>query len=638
MKGRWEIDGNQLIYRLGRDELIRPSARDIWAAEFRGSRSVGDRTIGDAPSTDLPNLSLSRFAVETVLKVTGHGLANIRLEFGLRTDHEVVPLPASAGVAIPDQLIADAVWFPIDTEVIEATIENLRSRGFSCNQSISLGQLIKLRQITDLSVDLLDEAETDLMSAVYSREHTVSKIEGLSAQLYEYQSAGVAFISEIADEGLGCILGDEMGLGKTLQVIALFQIEKNSARGPNLVIVPATLLDNWCRELALFAPGLTVLKHAGATRFGIRDRLAPFDVVLCSYETAVRDEIMLSSIDWNILVLDEAQNIKNPSAQRTTSVKRFNRRVSIAVTGTPVENRLSDLWSLADFSLPGLLGGLSNFQTEFDDSSTDASRLAPIVAPILLRRKVCDVATDLPPRIDIPQAISMTSEMAAAYEGIRRETRDEYGNAATLVSLQRLRMFCAHPRLVGLWNELPPTAMPKLERLLEILEEVFSCNEKALVFTTYNGMIDIVLDQVRLHFPAAYLQSIDGRTPVTLRQRIVDGFTSHAGSGVLTLNPKAAGVGLNITAANHVVHYNPEWNPAVEDQASARAYRRKQTRPVTIHHLYLADSMEEVVIDRLRFKRDLAKEAVTGHRGDATSAEVMRALSISPLSGHRTIK
>jgi SNF2 family DNA or RNA helicase len=424
-----------------------------------------------------------------------------------------------------------------------------------------------------------------------------------------------------------------MGLGKTIQVIALMLAEHSAGRSPALVIAPATLLENWRRELAQFAPSLSIVVHAGPGRAGIVSKLAEFDVVVTSYDIAVRDEPMLSAIRWNILALDEAQNIKNPDAQRTMAVKHFPRRVSLAVTGTPVENTLTDLWSLSDFALPGLLGKRTDFESHFDNTDLDASQLAPLVAPILLRRRVKEVAKDLPERIDIPQPIAMSRRMAEMYEEVRLAAIAEYGKAAALVTLQRLRMFCCHPGLAGYDLPDPEDQMPKYQRLTELLEEIFSREEKCLVFTSYTGMTDIFLLDLPVRFKDQYFNFIDGRVPVPGRQTIVDEFTVSPRGGALFLNPKAAGVGLNITAANHVIHYNPEWNPAVEDQASARAYRRKQQRPVTVHQLYFVDSVEEFMIGRLGLKRGLAEHAATGHKGEATASEVMQALNISPLSG-----
>jgi len=192
-------------------------------------------------------------------------------------------------------------------------------------------------------------------------------------------------------------------------------------------------------------------------------------------------------------------------------------------------------------------------------------------------------------------------------------------------------MFSAHPSLVLSWDTDPTVDMPKFQRLIEVLDEIFSAGEKALIFSTYKKMADIVTTYLRKKYYGAFIDFIDGRVDVSKRQTIVDSFSSHQGYGVLVLNPKAAGTGLNITAANHVIHYNPEWNPALEDQASARAYRRKQTRPVTVHHLFFANSLEEVMVDRLHFKRALSEGAAIGNQGETDASDLIRALAISPV-------
>jgi len=628
----WSVNAGRLAFRPNGGEPIYPAATEIWASVFDNAQAVCGVPVKISPAKALPEISFSRFPAEPALLLSGNLWQGIRASLAVKAGDVDVPHVLPEGNSIPDQLVIDGCWYPIDSGSIADSLVGLRSHGVVPNGNINLGQLVWLRGASDLGLDVIDRTEANPAGIARLAGPSIAKVEGLDAKLYPYQDDGVAFLRIIAQHSLGCILGDEMGLGKTMQVIALVQDETNRKRSPSLVIAPATLLENWRRELATFAPGLSVLLHAGAGRFGAAAKLAAFDVVITSYETALRDEPMLSSIPWNVLAIDEAQNIKNPDAQRTLSVKRLPRRVSLAVTGTPVENRLTDLWSLADFALPGLLGKLNDFRSEYDDNATDASRLAPVVAPIMLRRRVAEVAQDLPPRIDIPQVVSMTRALAEEYERVRQQAEAEYGAAAGLVSLQRLRMFCAHPRLLGLWDSDPALLMPKYLRLLEVLEEIFSRGEKVLIFSSFTEMADILLQDLPNRFPGGYFNWIDGRVAITERQPIVDRFSEFAGAGILVLNPKAAGVGLNITAANHVVHYNPEWNPAVEDQASARAYRRKQIRPVTVHHLYFADSVEEVVVDRLNFKRGLAVGAVTGHKGDASAADVMRALKISPLS------
>lgn len=628
----WSIVSGRLAFRLPGGRIFHPTAHAIWSSVFGNGVSVGGVSLRPSPAEALPSLAFSRFAATPALLLTGNLLQGIRVDVVVKTGDSIAPLPATEGGATADQVVVDGCWYPLESETATGALMALRPHGIVAGNTINLGQLIWLRGATDLPLEIIDRTETSPAAAAHAAGATEGPIPGITGQLYPYQTDGVSFLNLVSRQNLGCILGDEMGLGKTLQVIGLIQLERNACRAPTLVISPATLLENWRREFVQFAPGLSVLVHSGPHRAGDPTKFAGYDVMVTSYETAVRDEPLLSSIKWNVLVLDEAQSIKNPEAQRTASVKRLPRRVSVAVTGTPVENRLSDLWSLADFALPGLLGNLKDFGTEFDDTATDASRLAPVVAPILLRRRVSEVAKDLPPRIDIPQVVTMTRAMAEMYENVRREAENEYGAAAGLVSLQRLRMFCTHPQLINLWTGDPAALMPKYIRLLEILEEVFAGGEKALIFSSYTEMADILMTDLRRRFPGGHFNWIDGRVAVDERQSVVDRFSEFHGVGALVLNPKAAGVGLNITAANHVLHYNPEWNPAVEDQASARAYRRKQTRPVTVHHLYFADSVEEVVVGRLNFKRALADGAVTGHKGDATTEDIARALRISPIS------
>lgn len=611
---------------------IHPTAGDVWALIFDAATSFRGQVVDQPPDKSLPHLRFSRFPAELVLIVTGALDSGIRLDLNARIDGATFPLVQTAERMWPNQLIENDSWYPIDLDLIADVTTALARHGITVGGPISLGQLIKLRTETDLPVAVLERAEVDPSATGHKRTTVHAPVEGLTGRLYPYQQDGVDFLKLVAAEGIGCIVGDEMGLGKTLQVIVLLLSESNAHRGPSLVVAPATLLENWRREIAQFAPRLTVLVHAGSNRPGQASKLTTFDVVVTSYETAVRDEPMLSSVAWNILAVDEAQSIRNPAAQRTLAIKRLPRRVSLAVTGTPVENRLSDLWSLSDFSLPGLLGGLTDFQTRYDENTSDATQLATIVSPILLRRRVADVAKDLPPRLDIPQCILMTRSLATDYEAVRQDVRAEYGAAAGLVSLQKLRMFCCHPVLLEAWGDGRIDEMPKFRRLVEILEEVFSRDEKALVFCSYTQMADLILDHLVNALPHGSFACIDGRTAISDRQPIVDRFTAFLGFGALVLNPKAAGVGLNITAANHVIHYNPEWNPAVEDQASARAYRRRQTKPVTVHHLYFASTVEEVIVDRLQSKRSLAEAAVTGHSGDGTTDDVLRALAISPIS------
>ena len=620
----WILDGTRVMKLLGTGHVVATTAAEIFQAEF-GRTSRSNEAENPTPSASLPDLGFSRNSAPVAIRVFNKD-HHINAVFGVLTEQGFVHVGPDT-----DQLVFQGCWYPIHHAALASACTWAATLGIHAGE-ITIGALVAVRAASDRPCELLDEvtATASTLSTAFSTPPET--IAGLVANLYDYQKSGISFLRVVAEQEVGCILGDEMGLGKTLQIIALLQAQLNASQGPSLVVAPATLLVNWQREIAQFAPQLTVRVHAGAERAGIARHLGKENVTLVSYETAIRDEVLLSAVAWNVIALDEAQNIKNPSALRTLAVKRLSRRVSVAVTGTPLENSLDDLWSITDFALPGLLGSLREFRSQFANGIPDATRLAPIVAPVLLRRMVADVAQDLPEKIEIPQALEMSPKLAAAYEEVRKSALEEFGPAGCLVATSRLRMLCAHPSLVIPWAVDPAMDMPKYVRTMELLEEIFSQREKVLVFSTYQGIADLFMADVPRRFPAGFCRFIDGRIAVSERQFIVDGFFAFDGPGVLFLNPKAAGSGLNITAANHVIHYNNEWNPAITAQASARAFRRRQTRPVTIHHLFYVNTIEEVIRDVSLFKQTLAMNAVVGHDGDVSPLQMARALQISPFA------
>jgi SNF2 family DNA or RNA helicase len=621
------FDGKRILLESRMGKAIYPTAQQIFLCAFGGATLVGDVPVAVNPLEALPQITFSRYPGESAIKISGSPPQPLQISVGVIVDSSFAAISDGE-----DQIVVMGRWYPIDLDSMTEANEWLSSHGIFVSDPITIGHLIALRGAKNPPFTLIDDTSIAPADVAIKAGQGFNGVPGLVANLYPYQRDGIAFLEFSSAQGVGCVLADEMGLGKTLQIIALLQSETNAGRTPSLVIAPATLLENWRREIRQFAPQLNCIVHAGASRAGIVQRLVGYDVIITSFDTAIRDEPLLSGIKWNLLAIDEAQAIKNPEAQRTQAVKRLLRRVSIAVTGTPVENCLGDLWSISDFVLPGLLGTVDTFRAEFTDDIDDASRLGPIVAPILLRRKVAEVAQDLPPKIEIPQPIAMGRELAELYELVRKKTLDDYGPAAGMVATTKLRVLCAHPSLDQNWYSDPSYEMPKYQRLLEILGEIFDSNEKALVFTSYQAMSDLFMVDIPRRWPEGFFQHIDGRVPVPSRQPTVDDFYAHKGFGALFLNPKAAGTGLNITTANHVIHYNPEWNPAITAQATGRVYRRKQERPVTIHHLFFADSIEEVMIDRSEFKLKLAEGAVTGHEGNVDPSEMLRALQISPLS------
>lgn len=311
------------------------------------------------------------------------------------------------------------------------------------------------------------------------------------------------------------------------------------------------------------------------------------------------------------------------------------------MTGTPVENSLLDLWSLTDFCIPGLLGSRHDFEANYPDSIESAQALAVVTDPIVLKRKVADVASDLPERIDIDVPLELDSDLAEHYRSVRRATMAKYPTAGALVATLQLQLVCAHPWLRNSDQDTDPLAenanlvrvpaypliTPKMERLLAILGEAFLNQQKVIVFALFNRIGELVREAM----PASSLihwDAINGSTPQEERQLIVDRFTAHEGPACLVLNPKAAGTGLNITAATIVVHFTPVWNPAIEAQASARAHRRGQIKPVTVFRLFYKDTVEEVMIDRSLWKTELANESVPVSTRDA--GDFRRALEIEP--------
>lgn len=627
-EANWIIHDGAVRLRLPRGGVVTPTAVELFGVEFKGRNAVGGQEVKKRPSESLPALRFSRFPAEFALEITPPASD---LSVPARCDVRIVHHGQSCCkfdlTANHDHLLLGDTWVPIDVNAREEVTALLRTANVAANGEIGLGQYLWFRANASPLVSFKNTPP-----AIAHRPPGASdSIPGLHANLYPYQSDGVAWLRRVTHEGVGCLLADEMGLGKTIQVIALIALATSHGQRPALVVAPATLLENWRRELKRFAPSLRCHVHRGTGRTGFPSSLRAYDVVLTTYDTCVRDLPMLRQIKWHLVVLDEAQAIKSPDAQRTRAVKALPRSLAIAMTGTPVENRLRDLWSILDFVAPGLLGSLAAFEASYDDTSEGALRLEPIASPLMLRRRVANVATDLPSRVDIPQPIELAPAQANEYERIRQQIIAEYGAAATLVAVTALRLYCTHPFLVTKASGDPLACSTKYERLVEILEEIVARDEKALLFTSFTQMSDILVADLsqRLQIPCL---AIDGRTPVDERQARVDGFHDISGSALLVLNPKAAGTGLNITGANHVIHYNLEWNPAVEDQASARAFRRGQTRPVIVYRLFHASTIEEVVDERVSRKRELAEQAVVGVSGDAQDlADIVRAIELSPI-------
>lgn len=463
---------------------------------------------------------------------------------------------------------------------------------------------------------------------------------GLRGSLRPYQARGVAWMATLDQLGLGACLADDMGLGKTIQVLALLLLERTSSSPPpgtTLLVCPTSLLGNWEHEAARFAPSLRLYTHHGPQRLQGRDfedRLGETDLVLTSYALLSRDQALLGSPSWHRVVLDEAQNIKNPDTAQARAVRELKAHRRLGLTGTPVENRLVELWSLMRFLNPGLLGSRGEFQRRFVHpieklrEEAPARMLRGLVGPFLLRRRKSDpdLVPELPEKLERTEYCNLSPEQAGLYQQEVEAMLQRVGAAegmarrgAVLASLTRLKQICNHPLQVlppdrsGSSGERPPLEgrSGKLERLEDLLDSVLEAGERALCFTQYRRMGEILQRRLEERFGEA-VPFLHGGTPRNRRDELVQDFQAGRGAPVLLLSLKAAGTGLNLTAANHVVHYDRWWNPAVEDQATDRAFRIGQRRDVMVHRLVCVGTLEEKVDRLLEEKRDLVDRVVQG--------------------------
>ena len=528
-------------------------------------------------------------------------------------------------------------WVDVDDKKLGAVLEHWKTAQREAGQGLSFLDSMRLLAGTSEPGDLGPIPEDtrawtrveagawldEVLEGLRSPEGLAAADPGraLHAELRPYQQVGVRWLWWLQRIGLSGCLADDMGLGKTIQVLSLLLLlrRESGPRPPSLLIVPASLVGNWLAEAERFAPSLVVrVAHGSAARQLDPADLAGVDLVLTTYGTLLRAKGMLT-IPWNVLVIDEAQAIKNPGARQTRQVKALNSRTRLALTGTPIENRLGDLWSLFDFLTPGLLGGAKDFGRLASAASKRSGGaygpLRALVSPYILRRLKTDktVISDLPDKTELRTFCHLTPVQAALYseavedlkrvlagknEGIERK-------GYVLAALMRFKQICNHPSQWlgdGLWD---PQASGKLERLRELCDEIAARQEKVLVFTQFREMTEPL---------AQFLQGVFGRpglvlhggTPVKARKKLVDEFQTELGPPFFVLSLKAGGTGLNLTAASHVVHFDRWWNPAVEDQATDRAFRIGQKKNVLVHKLVCRGTLEERIDELITSKKGLA--------------------------------
>jgi superfamily II DNA or RNA helicase len=466
-----------------------------------------------------------------------------------------------------------------------------------------------------------DKRWSELIDRLASVQHYEPELpSGLDADLRDYQLQGFAWLARLSRLGLGACLADDMGLGKTVQTLALLQ--NDAAKGPSLVVAPTSVCHNWMLEAARFTPKLRVRMLATAPdRAALVETLVAGDLLVASYGLLHTESDLLASRRFAVAVFDEAQNLKNADTRRAQASKRIEADFRLALSGTPVENRLEEVWSLYDTVTPGLLGSRESFHRRFSAPiekgfGTHARQaLKTLVRPYLLRRTKAAVLAELPPRTEITLEIEPGEEERAFYEALRRKALEALQTPAgtggqqrirILAEITRLRRAACHPALIDAGSGL---ASAKLAALLDLAAELVANRHRALVFSQFTGHLDLV--EAALKAAGVRLLRLDGSTPVKERARRVEAFQSGEGE-LFLISLKAGGAGLNLTGADYVIHLDPWWNPAVEDQATDRAHRIGQTLPVTVYRLVQKDSIEEKILALHASKRALSADFLDG--------------------------
>ena len=547
-------------------------------------------------------------------------------------------------------------WHAVRQSEVERALRFLERRRGEAG-IVDLVRAVSGLEAEELGLELgeveLDAPLRDLLAGEDDRRfRPLPTPSAMQFRLFPFQERGHGWLRLLGDLGVGAILADDMGLGKTVQAIAMLCSEREDGGdvGPTLVVAPMSVVKQWGRELERFAPSLRVHTHHGNTRLH-GERLAAAvrrsDVVVTSYDLAARDADDLGAIEWDRLLLDEAQDVKNPQTKRARTLRRLRARRRMAMTGTPIENRLAELWAIMDIVNPGLLGSQQWFERTFarpieawgDERALE--RLRAIVQPFVLRRAKDspEVELELPP-ITVDKAYCrLTLEQAGLYRSVvdrwmpRIEAHeDRFGRrGAVLAMLSQLKQVCNHPEMVA------PTGMPldgrsgKLERLVELLSAVPE-GDKALVFTQYPGFERLVPHlQERLGREIGFFH---GRLGAAQREQVLSAFSSDGGPSVLVISIRAGGRGLNLPAANHVFHFDRWWNPAVEQQATDRAYRFGQRKHVWVHSLICSGTLEERIDRLLDSKRELAEKVIAGSSenwlGELDLGQIRAAVALAP--------
>jgi superfamily II DNA or RNA helicase len=615
----FEVEGTELVAR--GDKALR-----FWTEGIVTLPEAWDRFIPN----DLAGVQVRKSPVSARMRVSsGVEWLNLDMMFGaegVAVSEEELRMCLAQGKKLVR--LEDGTYAPIKGEEVGAVLERMAEifAGVGEDRRVPLTQAGRVQELMRL---VSDQNVQSAVKSIFGKLEDLGQVEsiakprGLKASLRPYQKDGYSWLVFLHNLSTGGILADDMGLGKTVQAIALLLwVKAKEDRKISLVVAPTSVVPNWQREIEKFAPSFKTVLWQGPDRQERAAELEDADVMITSYALLRRDEEFLQTLDMRYVILDEAQHIKNPLSATARAAKRLKSERRLAMTGTPIENRLSEIWSIFDFVSPGLLGGLNQFEEKYarpidrGDQQT-AVRLRTTIHPFVLRRTKQEVAKDLPEKIIQEMVVPMSEEQGKLYKQILRQVREsvlsevekqgiQKASIQILAALTRLRQVACDPRLLGLEGNFEEES-GKLNALKEIVSEAAAGGHRVLIFSQFVSMLKLIreaLDAEKIQY--CYL---DGSTKD--RQGLVDKFNDDDTQTVFLISLKAGGTGLNLTGADTVIHFDPWWNPAVEDQATDRAHRIGQDKVVTVYRLIARDSVEEKILQLSDKKRELVANVLT---------------------------
>jgi len=630
-----EMSAIQLLMNLGftpdesGEELVArgSDAINFWSEGIGELPETWDRFIPD----DLVDVTIREASVTPQMRVSsGVDWLNLDMTFdagGVAVDENELRLCLEKGRRLVQ--LDDGTYAPVDPDKVAEVLERMAEIYATAGQrkKIPLNQAGRVQDLLRLvgrsSVATKTRTLFDRFSDAGEIE-AIPKPRNLKATLRDYQKKGFSWLVFLHELGTGGVLADDMGLGKTVQAIALLlHVKAKQKRAPNLVVAPTSVVPNWEREIARFAPSLQTLIWQGPGRHGRQDEVASADVVITSYALLRRDEEFLQGLNFRYVILDEAQHIKNPMSATARAAKKLPAERRMALTGTPIENRLSEFWSIVDFVNPGLLGNLKNFEEkvsrpiERGDEET-AAKLRATIKPFVLRRTKQEVAPELPAKIEQEIVVPLAEEQAKLYRQVLREIRKSImsevekkgvnkAQIQILAALTRLRQVACDPRLMKLPGDWGHDESGKLAALREIVQEAISGGHRILVFSQFVEMLKLI--RQALDEDGVAYEYLDGSTKDRLDR--VDRFNEDESVPAFLISLKAGGTGLNLTGADTVIHFDPWWNPAVEDQATDRAHRIGQDKIVTVYRLIARGTVEEKILQLSAKKRALMQNVLS---------------------------